>query len=221
MGSAADPWRVAQARHRNRADECGQVYGQAARPAVPRMEDIPPQSRRRHRRDGSVRRADNLVSSALWTADRGARPTTDRIARRHSASDRRMDCKSDHGSMRLGTSSPLSDPRSRSGLWQCLHPTASIDGHSRPTNVATLPVAKWICRTADRFDPTRECLDHVVVFGERHPRHVLLSYLKYYNEMRTHLSLEKDAPVSRAVERAGSILCRPVLGGLHHQYVRI
>src|ERR1700693_1717383 len=60
MGSAADPWRVAQARHRNRADECGQVYGQATRPAVPRMEDIPPQSCRWHRRDGSVRRADNL-----------------------------------------------------------------------------------------------------------------------------------------------------------------
>jgi hypothetical protein len=65
-------------------------YCQATRPAVPRMEDIPPQSCRRHR---SVRRADNLVSSALWTADRGARPTTDRMARRHSASDRRMDCK--------------------------------------------------------------------------------------------------------------------------------
>src|SRR5258706_8160003 len=101
MGSAADPWRVAQAWHRNRADECGQVYGQAARPAVPRMEDIPPQSRRRHCRDGSVRRADNLVSSALWTADRGARPTTDRMARRHSASDRRMDCKSDYQSVEL------------------------------------------------------------------------------------------------------------------------
>src|SRR5260221_10239206 len=67
----------------------------------------------------------------------------------------------------------------------------------------------------------RECLYHVVVFGERQLRHVLLSYIQYYNEMRTHLSLEKDAPVSRAVERAGSILCRPVLGGLHHQYVRI
>src|SRR5258705_2861595 len=71
-----------------------------------------------------------------------------------SASDRRMDRKSDYGSFRLGTGSPLSDPRSRSGLWQCLHPTTSINGHSRPTNVATLPVAKWICRTADRFDPT-------------------------------------------------------------------
>src|SRR5438034_7849565 len=34
-------------------------------------------------------------------------------------------------------------------------------------------------------------------------------------------SLEKDAPASRAVERAGQILCRPILGGLHHQFVRI
>jgi hypothetical protein len=64
-------------------------------------------------------------------------------------------------------------------------------------------------------------LNHVVVFGERHLRHILLSYMKYYNEARTHLSLEKDTPVSRAVEWTGHILCRPVLGGLHHQYIRI
>ena len=44
---------------------------------------------------------------------------------------------------------------------------------------------------------------------------------KYYNGARTHLSLEKDAPISRAVDRAGHILCRPTLGGLHHQYARI
>jgi transposase InsO family protein len=67
----------------------------------------------------------------------------------------------------------------------------------------------------------RECLDHVVVFGERHLRHVLLLYMNYYNETCTHLSMEKDAPVPRAVERAGHINCRPVLGGLHHQYLRI
>src|SRR6266581_1366016 len=66
----------------------------------------------------------------------------------------------------------------------------------------------------------RECVDHIVVFGERHLRHVLLSYMNYYNDARTHLSLNKDAPVSRAVKLAGTILCRPVLGGLHHQYVR-
>ena len=66
----------------------------------------------------------------------------------------------------------------------------------------------------------RECLDHIVVFGERHLRHVLLSYMDYYNGARTHLSLNKDAPISRAAEAAGRILSRPILGGLHHQYAR-
>jgi transposase InsO family protein len=66
----------------------------------------------------------------------------------------------------------------------------------------------------------RECLDHIVVFGERHLRHVLLSYMDYYNGARTHLSLNKDAPISRAAEAAGRILCRPILGGLHHQYAQ-
>jgi hypothetical protein len=59
------------------------------------------------------------------------------------------------------------------------------------------------------------------VFSERHLRHLLLCYMKYYIGARTHLSLEKDTPVSRAVDRAGHILCRPTLGGLHHQYGRI
>jgi transposase InsO family protein len=87
----------------------------------------------------------------------------------------------------------------------------------------TSPRSPWQNGCAERLIGSirRECLDHVVVLGVRHLRHVLLSYLKYYNEVRTHLSLEKDAPISRAVERAGRILCRPVLGGLHHQYVRI
>jgi hypothetical protein len=44
------------------------------------------------------------------------------------------------------------------------------------------------------------------VLGERHLRHVLLSNMKYYNEMRTHSSLDKDTPFSRAIERAGQIL---------------
>jgi transposase InsO family protein len=67
----------------------------------------------------------------------------------------------------------------------------------------------------------RDCLDHVVVFGERHLRHVLQSYANYYNQARTHLSLNKDAPVLRAVQAVGRIVPTPVLGGLHHQYVRI
>ena len=67
----------------------------------------------------------------------------------------------------------------------------------------------------------RECVDHIVVFGERHLRHVLLSYMRYYNDTRTHLALNKDAPISRAADTVGRIFSRPILGGLHHQYARV
>ena len=67
----------------------------------------------------------------------------------------------------------------------------------------------------------RDCLDNVVVLGERHLRHLLKLYQSYYNEARTHLSLSKDAPVSRTVQAVGDIVAKPLLGGLHHQYVRI
>ena len=95
----------------------------------------------------------------------------------------------------------------------------SMGIRDRPTS----PRSPWQNGYAERLIGSirRECLDHVVVFGERHLRHVLQSYMNYYNETRTHLSLDKDAPLSRTVERAGRILCRPILGGLHHKYVRI
>ena len=66
----------------------------------------------------------------------------------------------------------------------------------------------------------RECLDHVVVFGEQHLRHLLSAYQRYYDEARTHLSLMKDAP-PRDVQGVGRVLSLAVLGGLHHQYVRV
>src|SRR6202043_906529 len=102
VGSAADPWRTPQARHRYRTDQRGQVHGQAKRPAIPRLEDVPSQSCRRRRRDGSVRRADNLISSALRLVDCGAWSTADFMVWRHSASDRGMDRKSDHPSPAVG-----------------------------------------------------------------------------------------------------------------------
>jgi len=87
----------------------------------------------------------------------------------------------------------------------------------------TAPRSPWQNGYAERLIGSirRECIDHIIVLGERHLRHVLHSYMDYYNEVRTHLSLNKDAPVSRSVQRAGHILCRSILGGLHHQYVRV
>ncbi len=66
----------------------------------------------------------------------------------------------------------------------------------------------------------RECIDHVVALGEEHLRRVLRSYASYYNETRTHRSLNKDAPIPRPVQRIGSIASHALVGGLHHQYVR-
>jgi transposase InsO family protein len=67
----------------------------------------------------------------------------------------------------------------------------------------------------------RECVDHIIVLGEAHLRRILRSYARYYNEIRTHRSLDKDAPVTRPVQRVGVISSRAVLGGLHHHYARV
>jgi transposase InsO family protein len=87
----------------------------------------------------------------------------------------------------------------------------------------TAPRSPWQNGQAERLIGSirRECLDHVVIFGERHLRHILLSYMEYYNDARTHLSLNKDAPIPRAVQAVGRILPTQILGGLHHRYVRI
>ena len=71
----------------------------------------------------------------------------------------------------------------------------SMGIRDRPTS----PRSPWQNGYAERLIGSirRECVDHIVVLGERHLRQVLLSYMKYYNEIRTHLSLDKDAPVPR------------------------
>ena len=68
----------------------------------------------------------------------------------------------------------------------------------------------------------RECLDHVIIFDERHLKRVLKEYLGYYHRSRTHLGLDKDCPERRGVElpEIGPVKSEPVLGGLHHRYFR-
>jgi hypothetical protein len=67
----------------------------------------------------------------------------------------------------------------------------------------------------------RECTDHLIVFNAEHLRRLLAKYAAHYNGVRTHVSLGKDAPCTRAIERFGDIVAHPVLGGLHHRYARI
>ena len=85
------------------------------------------------------------------------------------------------------------------------------------------PESPWQNGYAERLIGTlrRECLDQMVIFGETHLRRILSAYAAYYNQARTHLALQKDAPLHRAVQRSGAIVAIPILAGLHHQYVRI
>jgi transposase InsO family protein len=87
----------------------------------------------------------------------------------------------------------------------------------------TAPASPWQNSFAERLIGSirRECVDHFVVFGKAHRRRLLRTYARYYNDIRTHRSLDKDAPVSRPVQWVGSINSHAILGGLHHHYVRV
>jgi len=87
----------------------------------------------------------------------------------------------------------------------------------------TAPASPWQNGFTERLIGSirRECVDHFIVLGEEHLRRILRTYARYYNDVRTHRSLDKDAPVSRSVQRTGIITSRPILGGLHHHYVRV
>jgi transposase InsO family protein len=87
----------------------------------------------------------------------------------------------------------------------------------------TAPRSPWQNGHVERLIGSirRESLDHLIVFGEAHLRGVLKVYASYYNEVRTHLSLDKDAPHFRRAQKLGRIAAVPILGGLHQQYVRI
>src|SRR5271155_5090246 len=87
----------------------------------------------------------------------------------------------------------------------------------------TAPHSPWQNGHVERLIGSirRESLDHLIVFGEAHLRHILKAYTSYYNEVRTHLSLDKNAPDFRRSSLVGDIATIPILGGLHHQYVRV
>ena len=85
------------------------------------------------------------------------------------------------------------------------------------------PASPWQNGYAERLIGSirRECVDHIIVLGEEHLRRILKNYAAYYNSVRTHRSLHKDPPMYRPVQRSGAISSQDILGGLHHQYVRI
>ena len=87
----------------------------------------------------------------------------------------------------------------------------------------TAPRSPWENGHAERLIGSirRECLDHVIVLASVICAMCCALTLRYYNGVRTHLSLGKDLPLPRDVQAVGTILPLPVVQGLHHHYVRI
>ncbi len=92
------------------------------------------------------------------------------------------------------------------------------------TEVLTAAQSPWQNPFAERLIASvrRECLNHVIVLGERHLKWILRRYFRYYLTSRTHLSLEKDAPNPRVIQslETGKIFEVAEVGGLHHRYER-
>jgi transposase InsO family protein len=183
------------------------------------VEDLPVQPHRRDCGNGSLCRSDAFLSAALWFADSLARPAP----------------------LWLGvTAHPTAEWMARQLTEACgweANPTYIVRDRDRvygdiftrrlrAMGIRDRPIAPrspWQNGHAERLIGSlrRECLDHVVVYGERHLRQLLLAYMAYYNFARTHLSLNKDAPVPRVIKADGRIYANPILGGLHHEYARI
>ncbi len=71
----------------------------------------------------------------------------------------------------------------------------------------------------------RECLDHIIILGEDHLRRVLKEYTNdYFNAARPHQGLGQKIPVRadawRSAEAEGTVVAKPIFGGLHHDYRR-
>jgi hypothetical protein len=90
--------------------------------------------------------------------------------------------------------------------------------------VVTAPHAPWQNPFVERFvgSARRECIDHVIALNETGVRRLMTRYGSYYEKARTHLALEKDAPIPRRVmpPGGGAIVAISEVGGLHHRYER-
>jgi putative transposase len=90
--------------------------------------------------------------------------------------------------------------------------------------VVSAPRSPWQNPYVERLIGSirRECLNYVIVINEGHLKRILTEYLEYYHRSRTHLSLDRNAPLPRDVEppERGPVRAIPQVGGLHHRYAR-
>jgi len=120
----------------------------------------------------------------------------------------------------VGHRATLPAARPRRIVWLGLPLPGRSDGHNGGRDGTTLTLAEpYVERVIGSIQ--RECLDHIVIFNERHLRRRLTSYRGYYHRSRTHLSLRKDCPDPRPVQSENRVIAIEEVGGLHHRYERL
>src|SRR5882757_10535437 len=135
--------------------------------------------------------------------------------------------RSSIGAGRGGRSTPSSSQRWNGSIGSTIAGCWSPSATSRRPRPRSTTTPRWTNQLWRRDSnetasgkPGAVHLDHIVVFGEAHLRRILAAYAVYYNKLRTHLSLGKDSPRHRPVQRLGELAVQPILGGLHHEYYR-
>ena len=112
--------------------------------------------------------------------------------------------------------------RDRDGIYG--HDFCERVKHAGIEEVIIAPRSPWQNPFAERVIGSirRDCLDHLIIFSEAHLRRILKDYFAYYHESRTHLSLDRNAPVPRETEppERGKVVAIPQVGGLHRRYMR-
>ena len=155
--------------------------------------------------------------SSSWSV---ARPPPHRPRERHGAPDRRVDRAAAPRGLAVGHGPAFPAPGPRRDL----RPGSGDRAGMGVEEVLTAPRSPWQNPFVERVIGSirRECLDHVIIWNERALRRHLRRYLVYYHQWRTHLSLDKDAPIPRATQSPsdGRIVAVPHVGGLHHHYER-
>ena len=220
MGRPANPWRAAEAWVRNCRVDGLHVHDPTPKAAIAELEDIPAQPCGCHCCNRSLRGSHRDLRATVCLCRSGPRATTAAVVAvtRHPTAEWLAQQIVEAFPWNVAPAYLVRDNDGAYG--QAFRRRIRTMGiRYRPTS----PRSPWQNAYAERLIGTlrRDCLDHVLIFGVKHLRQILTSYSSYYNQTRTHLSLDKDAPLRRAVQRCGTIVATPILSGLHHQYARI
>jgi transposase InsO family protein len=221
VGRASDPWRVEQARHRRLRANRLAALAETRSSTVTDLAHLPHESGDVPRVDGLLHRADTHRPRAVRArATRPPPPPNVHLA------------ITEHPTAAWTAQQIIEAfPDDTAPRWLLRDRDAIYGDVFRRrvagmgiTEVITSPSSPWQNPYAERLIGSirRECLDHVIVLGERHLRRLLTAYRTYYHGARTHLALEKDAPTTRRVQTPteGLVVAFPEVGGLHHRYER-